>query len=271
MHLAQITDPHIRLPGQRAYGVVQTDAYLPAALAAVNALQPGADCVMLTGDLTDFGRPGEYAHLRDMLQTLTLPYYLMPGNHDDRAQLRAAFPAHAYLGTDGFIQYAVEDYAVRILALDTVVPGHSHGALCAQRLAWLAARLAEQPDRPTLIAMHHPPFATGIGHMDAIGLREGAVELDALLRRHAQVERVICGHLHRSIFRRFGGTMVSTCPAPAHQVALDLRPDAPSAFRMEPPGFHVHAWIDGALVTHVAAIGDYPGPYPFHDGGKLID
>lgn len=264
MLIAQITDPHIRLPGQKAYGIVQTDAFLPPALAAAQAMRPRPDCVVLSGDLTDFARPAEYAHLRDLLQALDIPCYLMPGNHDDREQLRAAFPDHGYL-RDGreFIQYAIEEHAVRILALDTVVPGEGHGVLCAARLQWLAARLAEQPDRPTLVAMHHPPFATGIAHMDNIGLREGAAELEALLRAHGNVERVICGHLHRSIFRRFGGTVVSTCPSTAHQIVLDLRPDAPAAFTLEPPGFHVHAWIDGALVTHVAAIGDYPGPHAF--------
>jgi 3',5'-cyclic AMP phosphodiesterase CpdA len=107
--------------------------------------------------------------------------------------------------------------------------------------------------------------------MDNIGLLEGAQELERIVSRHPNVERIICGHLHRTIFRRFGGTIASTCPSPAHQVALDLRPDGPSAFVMEPPGFHLHEWRDGALVTHHAYIGDYPGPYPFHEGGALID
>jgi Icc protein len=273
MLIAQISDLHIRMPGQKAYRVVETDRYLPPAVDALNRLNPAPDVIIISGDLTDFGKNEEYAHLKTMLDALRAPYFLMPGNHDAREALAAIFADHHYLrGVDGFVQYAVEDYPVRLLMLDTVVPMHGHGTLCARRLDWLRERLAEQPDRPTVIAMHHPPFATGIDYMDAIGLREGAQGLQEIVSAHANVERILCGHLHRSIFRRFGGTIASTCPSPAHQIALNLQADAPGQFIMEPPAFHLHDWRDGALVTHHAYINDYPGPYPFHDeSGGLID
>jgi 3',5'-cyclic AMP phosphodiesterase CpdA len=145
------------------------------------------------------------------------------------------------------------------VALDTVVPRAGHGSLCAHRLAWLDDTLAAAPEVPTMVAMHHPPFATGIAHMDAIGLREGADGLAAVLRRHPQVERVICGHLHRPIVRRFGGTLAMTVPSTAHQIVLDLRAGGPAAWRMEPPGFAVHTLSDGALVSHGVTVGDH-GP-----------
>ena len=120
--------------------------------------------------------------------------------------------------------------------------------------------------------MHHPPFPTLIGHMDDQGLLRGAERLARIIGRHPQVERVLCGHLHRPIQVRFAGTLASTCPAPAHQVALDLAPDARSAFRMEPPGFQLHAWREGfGVISHTAFIGDFAGPFPFHENGKLID
>jgi len=258
MLIAQISDLHLRPPGQKSYGVVDTAALLTPLLAHINALTPRPDCVLATGDLTDSGRPEEYAHLRRALQTLAMPCHLLPGNHDDRTQLRAAFPDHDYLvQTDAFIQYTLEQYPLRIIALDTVVPQHPHGELCGQRLDWLAARLAEQPQRPTVIALHHPPFATGLQPMDALGLRAGAPELEAIVRRYPNVERVLCGHLHRTIFRRFGGTLASTCPAPAHQIALDLSDAKRLDLVMEPPGYHLHTWQAGALVTHHVVVGDY--------------
>ena len=120
--------------------------------------------------------------------------------------------------------------------------------------------------------MHHPPFETLIGHMDRIGLLDGADELAEILAGHPAVERVICGHLHRTIYSRVGGAVVSTAPSPAHQVCLDLAPDAASTWILEPPGFHLHAWSSpGRMVSHVAAVGRFDGPHPFHDGGKLID
>lgn len=270
--LVQLTDLHIREPGRLAYGRIDTATYLQRAVQSVLRLRQPPDAVVITGDLTDFGRAAEYAHLAQLLAPLPMPVYLMPGNHDDRDQLRRSFAQHTYLGDEGFVQYAVRVGGLHLLALDTCVPGHSHGSLCAERLRWLEQQLARVSGEPVVVAMHHPPFDTLIGHMDEIGLRQGAEALEALIARHPNVERVICGHLHRSIETRFGGSIASTAPAPAHQVWLDLAPDAASAWVLEPPGFRVHAWSpQGRLVSHLAAIGEFDGPYPFHDGAALID
>ena len=275
--LVQLTDLHIREPGRLAYGRIDTAPYLERAIQSVLRLPQRPEAVVITGDLSDFGRAAEYEHLARLLEPLTMPIYLMPGNHDDRDQLRRSFPGHAYLaqgvGTAGFVQYSVRVGALRLLTLDTCVPGESHGALCDERLAWLEQQLDASRGEPVVIAMHHPPFQTLIGHMDEIGLLQGAEALEALVARHGNVERVICGHLHRAIDVRFGGTIASTSPAPAHQVCLDLSASAPSAWTLEPPGFRVHAWSaqNRRLVTHLAASGTFEGPFPFHDNGALID
>lgn len=270
--LLQLSDLHIREPGRLAYGRINTAPYLAQAVAAILRLPQRPDAVVITGDLTDFGRAAEYAHLRELLAPLAMPVYLMPGNHDERAQLRHSFPDHAYLGTDGFVQYSVAIGGLQLIALDTVVPGASEGSLCEARLAWLARELEAQRGRPVVIAMHHPPFNTLIGHMDDIGLLSGAAELEALVSRYPNVERIICGHLHRAIQVRFGGSIAATVPSPAHQVCLDLAPDAASAWVLEPPGFGLHVLPEGGrLVSHTVASGAYEGPFPFHEGAMLID
>lgn len=273
MLLAQITDTHIKADGKLAYGKVDTAAHVARAVEALNALHPRPDLVVVTGDLVDFGRIDEYERLRALLSPLQIPYFLLVGNHDARDELRTVFDDHAYLRQGGaFVQYALEEWPVRIVAIDTMVPMQGGGALCAERLDWLDRTLAQQPDRPTIIAMHHPPFVTGIGHMDKIGLADSA-GLARIVRRHPNVERIICGHLHRDIQVRFAGTVAGTCPSVAHQVALDLRDDAPSRFRLEPPGYQLHYWRDGhGLRTHTGFIGDFAGPYRFFDdSGALID
>jgi len=273
MLIAQISDTHIvprgklfRCPVQGAAPDAErvsvefdTAAYLARAVAALNALAPRPDIAVLTGDTVDRGEPEEYAHLRELLAPLAMPLYVIPGNHDAREALRAAFAADGYLPADGFIQYVVEEHPVRLVALDTLVPGEHRGALCAERLAWLDAVLGAQPSRPTVVLMHHPPFATGITYMDNYGL-ENAAGLAEVLSRYPQVERVLCGHLHRAIDRRFAGTVAGTAPSTAHQVRLNLVPDARLSFNFEPPGFQLHRWDGAGIVTHTVPIGDWPRP-----------
>lgn len=273
MLIAQITDPHIKPRGRLAYRKVDTAAYLAEAVAAVNALVTPPDVVLMTGDLVDAGRPEEYGLLREVLQPLKPPLLPVPGNHDERGAMATAFADLPFLPRGGgFVQYVVEDWPVRLIGLDSVLPGKGGGELCGERLAWLDARLSEQPERPTVLFLHHPPFNTGIGHMDAQGFL-GKEAFAAVVRRHPQVERVLCGHMHRAIQVRWAGTIASTAPAPAHQVALDLRDDAPSCFVMEPPGYQLHLWrADSGLVSHTALIGRWDGPHPFFDPqGALID
>ena len=268
----QLTDLHIREPGRLAYGRLDTAPYLHRSVQTIEQLRQKPQAVVLTGDLTDFGRPAEYAHLRECLAPLSMPYYLLPGNHDDATQMRAAFPEHTYLGESGFVQYAVQLGPVRLITLDTTVTQQSHGGLCHERLAWLEDTLNDSKDMPVVIAMHHPPFKTLIGHMDKIGLLQGAAELEALVAKYPNIERVICGHLHRAIDVKFGSTIASTSPAPAHQVALDLDPEAASQWILEPGAVKVYAWDpDRGVVSHQMPCGTFEGPYPFHDGGKLID
>jgi Icc protein len=270
--LAQVTDLHIREPGQLAYRRLDTAPYLAGAVDSLMRLAQRPQAVILTGDLTDFGRLTEYQHLARLLAPLDMPCYLLPGNHDNRENLRRSFASHTYLGSDGFVQYSVMIGPLRLIALDTSEPGCSAGRLCATRLDWLKAELARDRETPTVIAMHHPPFKTLIGHMDEIGLLDGAPQLEAMLVPHPNVLRVICGHLHRTIYTGFARTVASTAPSPAHQVCLDLSDDAQSAWNLEPPGFHLHALTDtGALLTHVVAVGNFEGPFPFHENGQLID
>jgi Icc protein len=266
MLVAQITDTHIRRPGDLAYGVVDTALYLERAVAALTRLDPAPDLAVVTGDLVDAGEAEEYAHLRALLAPLAMPVFVIPGNHDAREPLRHAFAADGYLPRDGFLQYTVEDWPLRIVALDTLIPGETGGELCRERLSWLDHALAAAPERPTLILMHHPPFVTGIGHMDRIGLA-GIPRFAEIVARHPQVERILCGHLHRAIDRRFAGTVAGTAPSTAHQVALDLAPAAPLAFTFEPPGYQLHYWSEAdGLVTHTALIGDWPRLHPAGKG-----
>lgn len=263
MLLAQISDMHVKVPGEPLYGRIDTPGFLSRAVAHLESLDPRPDVVIATGDLVDSGSVAEYRALRDLLAPLSMPVYLVPGNHDRRDGLRAVFGDRPWLPDSGFVQYAIEAGPLRLLALDTLVEGRGHGALCEARLDWLAARL-EESDRPTIVFMHHPPFDCGIEAFDALRLNEGAERLAGIVRRHPHVERILCGHVHRPIQVRWAGTLGSIAPSTAHQATLDLRAKAPMSLTMEPPGLSLHQWRPGAgLVSHTAPIGTWRGPQPF--------
>src|ERR1700675_3463723 len=154
MLIAQITDLHVKGSDRLVYQRLDTARFLRAAVAQIAALTPLPDIVVVTGDLTDSGRKEEYAALREILAGLPMPVFVLPGNHDERNALRDAFATDGYLPRDGFLQYTVEDYPLRIVALDTLLQGSDGGLLCEERLAWLERTLAAAPDRPTLIIMH---------------------------------------------------------------------------------------------------------------------
>jgi Icc protein len=164
MLICQLTDLHVRPRGQAANRVSETNMLTERAFRVVAAFNPRPNVVIITGDLTECGLKTEYANLAAMLgRTLSMPVYVIPGNHDRRDNLRKTLAHLPGVTHDPhFVQYSVEDYPVRLVMLDTLVPGASHGELSAAQLEWLDQTLAAQPTKPTLIGMHHPPFVTGI-------------------------------------------------------------------------------------------------------------
>jgi 3',5'-cyclic AMP phosphodiesterase CpdA len=256
MLLCQISDPHLVPEGTLAYDRVDTPAMLERCVSKILKLPRRPDAVVATGDLTDNATAAEYGLLAELLAPLDMPVYLAVGNHDDRRTLQTAFPHHKHLqGEDGFVQYVIDDFAVRLVVLDTMIPNAPGGELCARRLQWLDRTLSAS-DRPTVIAQHHPPFVTGLTVMDRMTLANPEAEA-AVIERHSHVERIISGHYHRTIHARFAGTLASVCPSVAHQLLLNLQPDADIGFTFEPSAFQLHLWNGSELATHTQVVEDF--------------
>jgi 3',5'-cyclic AMP phosphodiesterase CpdA len=265
MLFCQVTDLHVCPPGQLAYGKVNTNALTERALAAVGRFAPAPDALLVTGDLSDDGAGEAYAALlAGIRRHVGFPVFAIPGNHDRREPMRRELASLGVGLCQGpFLHYVVEDLPLRLVMLDTLVPGQDWGELCAERLAFLEASLAAAPDRPTVVAMHHPPFASGIAFMDKQGLRNPAA-FAAVIARHPQVLRVLCGHIHRAIYGQVAHAPAMLAPSPCHQLALALAPDAPGAFVLEPPSFAVHRWTEGeGFASHISYVDSNGGPYPF--------
>jgi 3',5'-cyclic AMP phosphodiesterase CpdA len=166
VRIAQVSDLHIKPPGALAYGRVDTAQALERCVAVLNEFRPAPDFVVISGDLADTPTSEEYDYLKRLLAPLKLPFAGIPGNHDSRELMRAAFPQADYAMASGPLNQRIEIGGLDLVLLDSSVPGKPYGELGATTLQWLEATLASSSDRPTLLFLHHPPFRTGIWHMD---------------------------------------------------------------------------------------------------------
>ena len=265
--LAQLSDTHVTQKGSDHDRTYRGAARLVAAVGHLNTLPNRPDAVLLSGDLVDTGAAEEYEHFRAAISALQIPFYLQPGNHDSRDALRTAFPEHDYLPRRGFLQFTVKIGALRLVCLDTHIPGEPGGRLDPDRLKWLDDTLARHSDEAVIVSMHHPPFRTGLARMDLMGL-DGADELAKVLRRYDNVERVVAGHVHRYVQTRFAGTLACTCPSTINQIDLELENEGRLALIDEPPAVLLHFWsTETGLVTHSSTIGDFGPPQVIYENG----
>ena len=272
--VAQVSDLHVKRPGEVAYGHVDTAAAVSRCVDELNRFRPRPSMVVISGDLVDTPTAEEYDHLKLLLASLEIAFLAIPGNHDERTLMRAALPDQPYAQSNGALNIVGRLDDLDLVLIDSSVPGEPYGELDTTTLTWLENTLAASTTRPALVFMHHPPFITGIDHMDRQNLRN-AHEFAAVLLRHERAQLVAAGHLHRATLSTFAGVPATICPAPNHAVALDLEAKHPPSFKIEPPGFHLHAWFSGNnhghVVTHFVPIGDFDGPHPFFspDGQHL--
>jgi 3',5'-cyclic AMP phosphodiesterase CpdA len=258
MLIAQISDCHIVDPGSMFADRTDSAEGLRRAVDTIVDLPIAPDLVLLTGDLVNDGTPSQYDHLLELLGGLQIPMLPIPGNHDDRRQLRSRFPTMLPSGSDDEPIDVVHDVGpVRVVALDTTIPGRHDGDLTDRQLAWLDEQLGRAPDRPTIVAQHHPPISSGMVWMDAMCGFAAADREAVVIGRHRQVEAVVSGHLHRSLQRRYAGTVSITCPSTAGALALGLRGGLVE-YTTEPTAFLLHHWRENAgLVSHLVPVGDF--------------
>lgn len=263
MTIAQITDLHVTTDKDPVNRWRNAER-LNNVLKSIHALRPRPVAILASGDLVDRGEPEEYAELLELLRRVEIPIYFGVGNHDRRAPFLAALSARG-VKTDpnGFVQYAVDLGDLRIVICDSLDEGHEGGAFCEDRAAWLAKTLDEAPDRPTVVALHHPPIVSGIRWMDPEPDAPWIQRLARVVRGREQVRAIVCGHVHRPFHGILAGRSVAVSPATSIQLTLDLtpvdmhHPDGREILLEEPAGFALIMAHDGQVNTHVCVAGDY--------------
>ena len=244
--VAQLSDPHLRDDGADPFHD-PTEALLRA-FAQIAAMDAKPDAIVLTGDIIDRSAKG-YAHALPLLHEPPVPLWPMPGNHDDPTGFRIAFDGWVDFAPD-HLSYTAPIADLQLIALDSTLPNGSPG-LDRSRLDWLAGVLgSSQP--PPLLALHHPPFATGAPHLDKHGFQNADALLN-LIKRSA-VCRIIAGHSHRAIQTIWAGCLSSTAPAIGHGLSLSLYgAEHHKPVRMA-PAFDLHAISPDGCVSHQIAL-----------------
>lgn len=256
MLIAQITDVHIGFDRDNP-----DELNMQRLRAVVRRLIDGPnrpDLLLMSGDLTESGDAESYARLAEAVGECPFPIWAMVGNHDDRDAMLAAFPQTP---TDGsFVHYALELPGLRLIVLDTLEPGRHGGAFCEARAAWLRAQLSADMATPTYIAMHHPPFESGITWLDSAADEPWILRFSEAVRGFPQLKGIVAGHLHRVIHTQWNELAIFVCTSTAPAVALDLSaidaevPDNRELITDEPPGYALHRWDGTKLITHFESV-----------------
>ena len=266
MLIAQISDTHISRKGTKTYGFVPMSENLIQCVDSINQLIPQPDVVLVTGDITSSGQAEEFNYAYNLLNRLEIPYYVIPGNHDNRNLLRSIFGEDKCPATsNGKIDYVIENGKLRLIALDSTFSGNPGGEITEAQAQWLDARLKEKQSQPTLIFMHLPPVNCGVLETDVDGFI-GKEHLGEVINRHTNVEKIICGHIHLPINTRWCGTVISSSPSNGMKLVLDLTLKHESMFLLEHPAYQLHYWTqEKNLITHTVIVKHYEGPYLFTD------
>lgn len=264
VRVIQITDPHIIAPPKRLSAQIDSIQMLQDAISHIKAdlhkIGP-IDAVLITGDISDDGSAESYALFRDLIGPLNLPYFVIPGNHDQREPMRKAFADQSYVPDSGRLNWSLNLKGLHVIGLDTLIEGQGGGILDTKTFEFLAQALAVAGREPALIAMHHPPFACGTHFMDTIGLA-GIDHLRDILNASKADIRIVCGHVHSMMIGAVGQTTAISGPATCSTFASDFRPDAPVGFMTGSGGYIIHDWDGSFRSIHVAAT-QGSGPHPF--------
>ena len=235
MIIAQISDTHIALDTPDADQRIRD---FELTIADINALDPAPDVIVHTGDIVHNGRQDEYAQAAAILAKARAPVYVLVGNRDDRANLRATFAASGYFARDSdFIDYAIEGYPVRLIVLDTLSSSSNKGDFCAERVSHLIDLIDAETTKPIAVFTHHPPFEVPVGP-DPLNFEtpEMMTRLRETLQHSGRVVAVFSGHVHRAAEGHVGSIPATVVPC----IATTLRKGDYPAHMKSRPVYYIH-------------------------------
>ncbi len=265
MLIAQISDLHLSSENTKTFDVAPMSENLKKCIQHINQLPSQPDLVLVTGDISNNGELDELLYAKTILDELKIPYYVIPGNHDNRHDLLTVFGENSCSSnSDQLINYAINDYDIRLIGLDTSIANKSGGQFTQSSYEWLQDQLQQSPDQPTLLFMHHPPVNVGITETNIDGF-EGKELLAKVLKNHHNIEAILCGHIHLSTHTRWQGSMINTCPSIGMRLVIDFSMQNNSQYTLDDPSYQLHKWTNEQnLITFDVNVTDQNQGHPFY-------
>ncbi len=255
--ILHLSDTHLLAGDRPLYGSVDSEARLRQLFAGLEASGARPEAIVFTGDLADKGESGAYAKLRAIIDPaaarLGAEVIWVMGNHDDRATFRRELLGQ--LPTANPVDRVFDVNGLRIIALDSTVPGCHHGEVSGEQLDWLAEELATPAPHGTILAMHHPPVPSVLDLAVLVELREQDEFAEVL--RGSDVRSIIAGHLHYSTTATFAGIPVSVASATCYTQDLNV-PVGGSRGRDGAQSFNLIHVYDQTVLHSVVPVGAFP-------------
>jgi 3',5'-cyclic-AMP phosphodiesterase len=256
--VAHLSDTHLLGGGRPLYGTVPVDDRLRVALERLEASPVDPHAVVFTGDLTDIGEPDAYRRLRDavepVIERMGAQLVWVMGNHDDRA-------AYSSLLFDEDPSERPQDRVydiggLRIISLDTTVPGFHHGELDAVQLEWLREILATPAPLGSILALHHPPIPTPLEVMAVLELQRQEELASAI--GGSDIRAILGGHLHYSTHSTFAGIPVHVASATCYTLDLGANSDRLLSGVDGGQSFDLIHVYDEVVVSSTVPLGPHP-------------
>jgi Icc protein len=246
LSIAQVTDMHLFANENQKLLGIPTMSSFQAVIERLQELQPELDLLLLTGDLSSDNRPESYEIVQNLLRPLQIPTYWIPGNHDCAIVMEQVLNLGLVSRRKSF-----ERGNWNFILLNSSVPGYVHGYLSVKTLDWLDSQLKIIGNKPTLVALHHPPFLVNSDWLDSSSL-QNPKELFAILDNYPQVKLVLCGHIHQEFHHQRHDIHYLSAPSTCFQF---LPQSAHFALDQQPPGFRqLKLYPDGVWETWVERV-----------------
>jgi len=251
-----LSDTHFLAGESKLYNTLDSEVKLKKLFSELEASGSRPEALIFTGDLADKGEPDAYRSLRAIVEPaaerLGAQVVWVMGNHDDRSTFATTMldePA-----SEAPIDRVIDINGLRVITLDSTVPGHHYGHISDAQLLWLQNVLATPAPHGTILAMHHPPVPSMLDLAVSVELR-AQKDLAAVIRG-SDIRSIIAGHLHYSTTATFAGIPVSVASATCYTQDLNVALGG-SRSRDGAQSFNLIHVYDETVLHSVVPLGDY--------------